>query len=118
MSVMDFSYCQSITEIPDMSRVPILRELNFSGCENLVKIDDSVGFLTKVTNLSLAFCTNLTSLPSGIQMTSLERLKINHCPSLEHFPDIMGNMDCLLEIDASNTAIKELPNSIGNLPRY
>ena len=118
MSEIDFSYCQFITEVPDMSKVPNQRKLKPSNCENLVKLHDSVGYLTKVKDLDLGFCNNLTNLPSTIQMTSLEKLCLIYCTSLEKFPNIVGNMDFLSEINVAQTAIKEFPNSIGNLTRY
>ena len=115
---MDFTYCQFITEVPDMSGLPALRKLKVNYCENLVKVHDSVGFLSNVEVLSFSYCKNLKILPSGIQMTSLVLLDINDCTSLEHFPEIVGNMECLESNYASDTAIKELPHSFGNLTGY
>ena len=118
MNVMDFSYCEFIIEVPNISGLSTLRKLKLTHCQNLVKVHDSVGFLSNVIELDLAYCKNLKILPRALQMTSLKSLNIQACKSLEHFPEILGNMECLMAIGASNTAIKELPNSFGNLTGY
>jgi hypothetical protein len=46
---MEFSQCKFLTEIPDISRIPNLEVLKVDGCESLVKVHDSVGFLDKLT---------------------------------------------------------------------
>jgi hypothetical protein len=48
-------------------------------------------------------------------LPSLEFLDLNLCIELGHFPDIANKMNAPLKIYLINTAIEELPDSIGNL---
>ncbi|XP_054777353.1 TMV resistance protein N-like isoform X1 [Prosopis cineraria] len=117
VTYMNFSHCKFITEVPDMSQFQNLRRLLFKRCRNLIKVHDSVGSLSKLVELNLSRCTNLTSFPHEIKMASLQKLHLSYCMSLDRFPHIVGKMDALRTIYAEDTAIKELPPSIGNLPR-
>ncbi|XP_054777848.1 disease resistance protein RPV1-like isoform X2 [Prosopis cineraria] len=112
---MYFSQCEFITEVPDMSQVPNLRELIFRDCCNLIKVHHSVGSLSKLVQLDVSGCTKLNSFPHEIKMASLKSLDLSNCKSLDYFPNIVGKMGALRTILAENTAINELPDSIGNL---
>ncbi|XP_054777355.1 disease resistance protein RUN1-like isoform X3 [Prosopis cineraria] len=114
---MDFSHCEFITEVPDMSQFQSLRRLLFQGCSNLIKVHDSVGSLSRVVKLDVSECGKLTSFPREINMISLEVLDLSKCRSLDYFPNIVGKMNAVTGIFATDTAIKELPPSIGNLPQ-
>ncbi|XLS95342.1 hypothetical protein HN51_071350 [Arachis hypogaea] len=116
MSVLDFSRNDWITHIPDVSSAPNLKELRFAGCENLVRIDQSVGFLGKLSKLNVNGCTKLRSLPS-LMLPSLGYLFLRDCLSLESFPEILGKMENMTYLELFNTPIKKLPYSICNLPR-
>ncbi|MED6120241.1 hypothetical protein PIB30_019030 [Stylosanthes scabra] len=116
LSVLDFSWNDWITNIPDVSSAPNLKELCFACCENLVKIDESVGVLGKLTVLEAHGCTKLRSLPS-LKLPSLSRLTLANCYSLETFPEILGKMENITYLDLYETSISELPNSICNLTR-
>lgn len=115
LTIMDFSDCEFITQIPDMSRVPNIRELKVKNCYNLIEVHDSVGYHNKLVSLDVSRCIKLKRFPREIQMASLESFYLDGCVSLDHFPDIMGKMDALTLIKANDTAIEELPHSIGNL---
>ncbi|XP_028769801.1 TMV resistance protein N-like [Neltuma alba] len=117
VTYMNFSHCKFITEVPDMSQFQNLRRLLFTRCRNLIKVHDSVGSLSKLVELNLSVCSSLTSFPREINMASLQKLHLSYCRSLDYFPCIVGKMDALRTIYAEGTAIKELPPSIGNLPR-
>ncbi|XP_054777798.1 TMV resistance protein N-like isoform X2 [Prosopis cineraria] len=117
VTYMDFSKCEFITEVPEMSRFQNLKELSFSECHNLIKVHDSVGSLRKLVELDVSKCIKLASFPHEIKMPSLQVLNLNDCKSLDDFPHIVGKMDQLMYIYAEGTAINELPSSIGNLPR-
>ncbi|KAI9086130.1 hypothetical protein K1719_031851 [Acacia pycnantha] len=112
---MLFSECEFITEVPDMSQAPNLKELIVVDCCNLIKVHDSVGSLSKLEVLKVNGCRKLKSFPHEIKLVSLEHLDITFCESLVYFPNIVGKMDALNTIFADNTAIEELPHSIGNL---
>ncbi|XP_027355279.1 TMV resistance protein N-like [Abrus precatorius] len=112
---MYFSHCEFITQIPDVSGAPNLRELVFKDCCNVTKIHNSVGSLSRLIQLDVSGCTKLITFPHKIKMASLEMLDLTGCKSLNYFPNIIGKMDALKTILAEDTGIKELPHSIGNL---
>jgi len=115
LTVMDFSDCQFLTKIPDLSRNPNLEDLNLDNCTSLVEVHDSVGLLDKLAYLDLGGCSNLKSFPRSLKLRSLEELNLRGCSSLQSFPEIECKMECLTNIRLDYTAIKELPSSIGNL---
>ncbi|KAK4259581.1 hypothetical protein QN277_005897 [Acacia crassicarpa] len=118
VTCMDFSHCELITEVPNMSQCQSLRRLSLEECSNLIKVDDSVGFLSNLVVLNVRRCTKLTCFPHKINLPSLRTIYISGCMSLQYFPRIVGKMDSLTDIYAEETAIKELPPSVstGNLP--
>jgi hypothetical protein len=107
---MNFSYCEFLEMIPDVSNIPNLEDLNLEGCTNLVEVHKSVGFLDKLVILNLDFCRSLNSFPSCLQSSSLEYLGLHFCSKLNYFPEIECKMERLREISLT-TSIKELPSS-------
>ncbi|XP_055962048.1 disease resistance-like protein DSC1 isoform X2 [Mercurialis annua] len=73
--------------------------------------------LTLATNLVLlkvSGCERLRNFPSTIGLMSLEALDLSGCLRLDAFPEVSRNLKCLV---LSNTAIKEVPASLGSLSR-
>ena len=114
LTVLNFDQCKFLTQIPDVSDLPNLRELSFEECESLVAVDDSIGFLNKLKKLSAYGCRKLTSFPP-LNLTSLETLELSHCSSLEYFPEILGEMENIKSLELDGLPIKELPFSFQNL---
>ncbi|KAL2967731.1 hypothetical protein AAZX31_16G191500 [Glycine max] len=114
LTVLKFDRCKFLTQIPDVSDLPNLRELSFGYCESLVAVDDSIGFLNKLKKLSADGCRKLTSFPP-LKLTFLEILEISECSSLEYFPEILGEMKNIERLDLHDLPIKELPFSFQNL---
>ncbi|KAJ7943208.1 Disease resistance protein [Quillaja saponaria] len=112
---MDFSYCISLKEVPDMSGIPNLVELHLDHCSNLVKVHDSVGFLNKLVKFSAKYCYSLYSFPPSIHSTALEYLNLRKCFLLVKFPNILEKMKKIRFIDVGGTEIEELPSSFKNL---
>ncbi|KAJ7975398.1 Disease resistance protein [Quillaja saponaria] len=112
---MDLRHCSAIKEIPNISQIPNLVDLSFDGCKNLVKVHNSVGFLSKLVKLSVWGCTSLKSFPPLVKLTALEHLDFRSSSKLERFPDVLGKMEKIRFIDVGETAIKELPSSFGYL---
>ncbi|XP_062159658.1 TMV resistance protein N-like isoform X2 [Alnus glutinosa] len=110
MRIMDFSYCQFLEMIPDVSNISNLEELNLEACTNLVEVHQSVGFLDKLVKLNLNICYNLNSFPRRLRLRSLEYLGLSFCSKLNHFPEIECEMERLRHIFLT-TRIKELPSS-------
>ena len=103
-------------EIPDFSvSAPNLEKLILDGCSSLLEVHPSIGKLNKIIILNLKNCKQLSSFPSIIDMKALEILNLAGCSELKKFPDIQGNMEHLLELYLSSTAIEELPSSIGRI---
>jgi len=112
---MNFSKNESISVMPDVSGVEKLRVLRLDNCRNLIMVHESVGFLEHLTHFSASGCAKLRNFQQKMFLPSLEFLDLNLCVELEHFPDIVNKMDKPLKIYMINTAIEELPDSIGNL---
>ncbi|KAM1866211.1 hypothetical protein ACFX13_009088 [Malus domestica] len=95
-----------------------LRELHLDGTAIEV-LPTSIKHLTGLTVLNLKDCKNLLCLPDIIctSLTSLQTLTISGCANLRELPENLGCLKCLQELDASGTAIKQLPASIKDLTR-
>nr|KYP76799.1 TMV resistance protein N [Cajanus cajan] len=113
-AILNFDETECLTQIPDISGLRNLVKLSFECCENLVSIHDSVGFLDKLRILSAFGCSKLTSFPP-IKLTSLEQLELSSCSSLESFPEILGRMENITQLELKYTPIKEFPFSFRNL---
>ncbi|XP_042960416.1 TMV resistance protein N-like isoform X2 [Carya illinoinensis] len=91
------------------------KELDILGCEHLVEVHDSVGFLDKLVRLRLYHCSNLKIFPRHLKLRSLQVLTLHSCSKLQNFPEIECKMEYLCLISLLGSAIKELPSSIGYL---
>ncbi|XP_057729680.1 TMV resistance protein N-like [Arachis stenosperma] len=115
LTFINLSQCQSITQIPNVSGAKSLRVFTLDRCHKLVKFDESVGFLPNLVYLSASECRVLRSFVPRMYLPSLEVLSFYFCKKLQNFPDVLQKMDKPLKIYLANTAIKEFPDSIGNL---
>lgn len=113
LSVMKFDSCELITQIPDVSCLPNLTEMTFSGCENLVEVHDSVGFLDKLRILRGDNCPKLRTFPT-IKGTSLEILDLSYCPILQSFPKVLREAKNMTHLSLDDTDL-EFPSSTQNL---
>jgi Leucine-rich repeat (LRR) protein len=116
LRILDFSSCESVTEIPDVSGARNLEKLSFRDCENLTKVHHSVGHLKNLKILDASGCKNLKTFPPII-LESLEQLNLSNCSILENFPEISEKMNKITEIHISGSPIREYPFSIKNLTR-
>ncbi|XP_039154883.1 disease resistance protein RPV1-like [Eucalyptus grandis] len=112
---INFSQCNFLTRVPDISWAPNLERLDFDSCECLVEVDQSVGYLDKLEFLSLSSCSKLSIFPSILKTKSLRKLYLSGCSKLKKFSDILVKIEHLEELYLEGTAIKELPASIDNL---
>ncbi|KAF5476747.1 hypothetical protein F2P56_003452 [Juglans regia] len=115
LTSLDFSNCQFLTKIPDVSSIPSLESLILDNCTSLVEIHPSVGSLDKLVALRLLECSNLGSFPKSLKLPSLQVLMLGGCSSLQDFPEIECKMERLDYLDLKGTPIKELPSSFGHL---
>ncbi|CAL5353877.1 unnamed protein product [Camellia sinensis] len=77
------SHCHYLTKTPNFSGLDNLEELLIDNCIRLVKIDESIGCLSKLVVLNMANCIELQQLPSSVFMLkSLEHLNLFGCSKL------------------------------------
>jgi len=73
----------------------------------------SIGRLSRLTILDLAFCKSLLTLPSVIcNLTSLQYLYLLGCSKVDKLPKDLGNLKQLKKLLVGGTAIRQLPSSI------
>nr|XP_023919215.1 TMV resistance protein N-like isoform X2 [Quercus suber] len=78
--------------------------------------DLSLEHLTGLIKLDLRECKNLSSLPNAIcYLKSLKTLTLSGCSKLDELPENLGNVESLMELDVSRTAITGLPSSVVGL---
>ncbi|MED6124984.1 hypothetical protein PIB30_064064 [Stylosanthes scabra] len=114
LTSLNFSSCESLTRIPDVSGIPNLEQLILEDCTGLVDIHESVGSLDKLVYLGVERCTELKNLPSVLKLPSLACIALNGCSQLEQFPELLGDMENLRIVEMEETAIQELPSCISN----
>ncbi|XP_042962894.1 disease resistance protein Roq1-like isoform X3 [Carya illinoinensis] len=112
LTSIDLTFCDDLTNIPDLSSCSNLEELIFDYCGSLVEVHDSVGFLKKLVKLSFKGCFSLKKLPRSFKLISLKVLDLEGCTSLEYFPEIECKMEHLEYLSLECTEIQELPSSI------
>ncbi|XP_050284365.1 disease resistance protein Roq1-like isoform X2 [Quercus robur] len=113
VTYMDFSGCDLITKIPDLSMTPNLMTLILSNCKNLIEIDDSVGRLDKLEMWVLTGCHELETLPD-LTLKSLKSFDLEVFRSIKKFPNILHEMNYLHRLRLPESCT-ELPPSFGNL---
>ncbi|KAG2688791.1 hypothetical protein I3760_09G111000 [Carya illinoinensis] len=108
---INFSYCEYLTCIPDVSIMENLESLDLRGCWNLVEIHQSVGFLNKLSSLDVRSCSKLRRLPN-LKLPRLQFLECHTGTSIEKFPNIVGEIPHLWRITFIKSPIQELPSSV------
>ncbi|XP_042962546.1 disease resistance protein RPV1-like [Carya illinoinensis] len=117
LTIMEFSECNFLTKVSDVTSIPNLKELIAPRCRSLVEVHDSVGSLENLCQLDFSGCSNLRIFPASLKLRSLCTLYLNHCSSLRSFPEIGCEMKSLTTLALSGTVVEELLLSIGNLTR-
>ena len=113
---MNFSSCQYIKKLPNsLSAAPNIEELNLHECKKLVELHDSVGCLAKLESLDLGNYFKLRIIPSYISMKSLKLLYLFWCKRVKRLPDIPHEMKILKYLSLAHTSIRKLPPSFRNL---
>ncbi|XLR22673.1 hypothetical protein HN51_068919, partial [Arachis hypogaea] len=98
LRVLNFSNCQHLEQIPDLSVAPHLEELSFCWCKNLTEVYKSVGLLNKLRMLDAKGCCKLRSF-ADLMLPALQQLRVSSCSSLESFPEILGKMESLTKLE-------------------
>ncbi|XP_058722609.1 disease resistance protein RPV1-like [Vicia villosa] len=116
MKILKLDNCEYLTNITDVSCLPNLEIFSFKKCENLISIDESIGFLNKLQILNAEGCDKLSSFPP-LKLNSLLVLELSLCSSLTKFPEILDKMNNISTITLRDTGIKEFPSSFQNLTK-
>ncbi|XP_058722608.1 disease resistance protein RPV1-like [Vicia villosa] len=114
MKILKLDNCEYLTNISDVSCLPNLEIFSFKKCENLISIDESIGFLDKLQILNAEGCDKLSSFPP-LKLNSLRELELSFCKILKKFPEILDKMNNINNITLIDTGIKEFPSSFQNL---
>ncbi|KAI9077050.1 hypothetical protein K1719_040978 [Acacia pycnantha] len=94
LKFMDLSYSRYLIKTPNFDEIPYLQSLILEGCINLVEVHPSLGQHQTLVMVNLKGCKSIKTLPTCC-FKSKELQK-----------------SALEELDASGTAIKEVPASI------
>ncbi|XVE81245.1 hypothetical protein DITRI_Ditri15bG0047900 [Diplodiscus trichospermus] len=116
LKILDLSYSVYLGETPNFARLESLERLELEGCTGLGELDQSIGHLKRHEFLNLTKCRNIRELPDSIcNLRSLETMNLHGCSKLCSLPEHLGELGALRKLDVSESAITELPNSIGLL---
>ncbi|KAB2623842.1 TMV resistance protein N-like [Pyrus ussuriensis x Pyrus communis] len=115
LTFIDMSDSQYLIKTPDFTGVPNLEILVLQGCARLVEVHPTIGGLRNLISLNMRNCKSVESLPPFKSLKSLKSLTLSACSRLKKFPEVEGNMKCLLRVYLDETAIEELPTSIQHL---
>nr|AGV28083.1 NBS-LRR protein [Malus domestica] len=118
LKTLDLCCSSSLQKPPDFSQVPNLEELILEGCSSLFEIHPSIGYLKRLSLVNLNGCYSLSSLPRDFYRSkSVETLLLNRCTKFRELHEDVGEMISLRTLEAKDTAIREVPHSIGHLKR-
>ena len=128
--LLNLENCRSLNSLPCNIGLESLKTLILSGCSTLKKFPEIVGDMKNLlqlyldgtaikelplsaerlrglTFLNLRDCKNLSSWSVICSLTSLERLILSGCSKLDKMPEDLGNLERLVELDVSQTAIRQ-----------
>ncbi|PRQ22105.1 putative leucine-rich repeat domain, L domain-containing protein [Rosa chinensis] len=116
VKVVNISGCSKLDKLPEeLGHIECLVQVDASGT-SIQELPCSVGMLEGLLCMSLRDCKHLVCLPSSVGgLKSLKYLYLSGCSELDKLPEELGHVECLVQVDASETSIRELPCSIGML---
>ncbi|XP_039166701.1 TMV resistance protein N-like [Eucalyptus grandis] len=123
LKVLSLSCCHKINGKLDFSKCLNLERLNFRACDNLRKIDGSIGKLKYLIDLKIDSCKSIEYLPEEIgDLVNLEHFAVEYC-AVRNLPNSMWKLRSLCELSfvTGLGLLWELPRDIGifqwELPR-
>ncbi|KAK2993666.1 hypothetical protein RJ640_009481 [Escallonia rubra] len=118
LKFLNLSYSRKLMETTDFSGFRNLERLILKGCQSLLGVGETIGFLERLALLNLEDCKNLRKFPKNISMLQLlETLIISGCSNLEVFPTELTKMESLKVLHAYGYAMKSL-STIRNGPWF
>ncbi|XP_011011965.1 PREDICTED: TMV resistance protein N-like isoform X2 [Populus euphratica] len=112
LKIINLSNSLNLIKTPDFTGIPNLENLILEGCTSLSEVHPSLARHKKLQHVNLVHCQSIRILPSNLEMESLKVFTLDGCSKLERFPDIVGNMNCLMKLRLDGTGIAELSSSI------
>ncbi|KAM1686232.1 hypothetical protein TB1_033403 [Malus domestica] len=136
LKVLNFRNCNGIESLPSVLEMESLEVFILSGCSKLKMIPEfggnmknlrilsldgtaiheipsSIDHLIGLISLDLKDCKSLLCLHTAIcSLKSLKNLSVSGCSKLDTIPENWEEMECLEELDLSETAIREPPSSL------
>ncbi|KAF7815249.1 TMV resistance protein N-like [Senna tora] len=107
------SGCSKIRRLPEFGEtMESLSTLDLEGT-SIVRLPESLAYLTGLTMLNLRNCKNLVCLPNVIQnLRSIKIINLSGCSKCEKLSENWNENKAMEVLDVSGTAIKEVPSSI------
>jgi len=115
LKIINLSNSLNLSKTPDLTGIPNLERLILEGCKSLSEVHPSLAHHKKLQCVNLKDCKSIWILPNNLEMESLKVFTLDGCSKLEKFPDIVGNMNCLMELRLDGTGVEELSSSIHHL---
>ncbi|KAJ6861175.1 TMV resistance protein N isoform X2 [Populus alba x Populus x berolinensis] len=115
LKIINLSNSLNLIKTPDFTGIPNLENLILEGCTSLSEVHPSLARHKKLQHVNLVHCQSIRILPNKLEMESLKVFTLDGCLKLERFPDIVGNMNCLMVLRLDETGIVELFSSIRHL---
>ncbi|KAL3741386.1 hypothetical protein ACJRO7_016942 [Eucalyptus globulus] len=98
LKVLSLKGCRNINRMPNFSGCPNLERLIIKSCDNLRKIDGSIGKLESLIDLKIRSCRSLKDLPREIEnLVNLKHLSVEGYP-LTRPPDSVWKLKSLREL--------------------
>ncbi|KAL3689102.1 hypothetical protein R1sor_015411 [Riccia sorocarpa] len=100
----------------NLNRLSGLTDLQIVKCYDLKTLPDTIGGLTSLTMLSLAYNSTLHSLPESLgRLSCLTDLDLRGCTSLKTLPETIGDLSSLETLNTCDSGLHSLPNSVWGL---
>ncbi|KAJ6861112.1 disease resistance protein RUN1-like [Populus alba x Populus x berolinensis] len=105
LKIINLSNSLNMSKTPDLIGIPNLKSLILEGCTSLSKVHPSLSHNNKLQYVNLVNCARIRILPNNLEMESLKVCTLDGCSKLEKFPDIVGNMNCLMVLCLDETEV-------------
>ncbi|KAK4269975.1 hypothetical protein QN277_023066 [Acacia crassicarpa] len=116
LKCINLSHSHYLTETPNFSNIPHLEKLILKDCPRLSIIHPSIGDLKCILLLNLKDCKSLKHLPRSVyKLKSLKTFVIGGCSKIDKLEEDIGQMESLTTLDATQTAIAQVPSSLVRL---